>query len=148
MAVVWLSLLHYFTGLSGFLAYGFVIFRRLRLSDVDVVFLSGLIILLTIHLGMEDPYIAMRDARFFWGWIFFYLIFKARFVSRENLQTVLVLLCLYSLVEAVLINTVISPEKLPNSPGLNWYGGSSHFIGGGLYQRPFSFGGSPSVSSP
>lgn len=148
MAVIWLSLAHYFTSFSGFLAYGLVMFGRIRLSSMDVVFLCGLIILLAFHFGGKDPLVVMQDFRFFWGWIVFYFIFKVRFVSREYLQTVLVLLCLYTLLEAALINTIISPVSLPNSPGLDEFGSSPHYISQGYYQRPFSFGASPSVSSP
>lgn len=148
MAVIWLALAHYFTGFSGFLAYGFVIFGKFKISSMDIAFLCGFLVLVAIHFGMKDPYVVIRDFRFFWGWIFFYFIFKKRLINIESLQTVLVLLCLYTLLEAVLINTIISPVSLPNSPELAYYGGSSHFIGGGSFQRPFSFGGSPSISSP
>lgn len=80
--------------------------------------------------------------RFYWGFILFYLIFKSN--KDMHIDRLLIIISLITLVEAVLINTVIPAHSLPNFPSME---ATSHFVAAGDYQRPYSFGGSASVTS-
>ena len=82
---------------------------------------------------------------FFWGWVIFYLIFKNQGINKIKIEKILILLCLLTLSEAVLINTLVQPFDLPNYP--NFEDGKTEWVSVGLYQRPYSFGASASVGS-
>jgi hypothetical protein len=145
MAIVWLSLIHYYTTFSGFVAYLFIFIKRIKLSLVDAVILCSLILLFVFQLFNKDWSAVIIDYRFYWGWMVFYFIFKANVVSKKILVDALVLLSILTLVETVLINTVIAPYLLPNFPDAQ--GGVAEFRGDEYYQRPYSFGGSATVGS-
>ncbi len=144
MTVVWLALLHYYTGVSGFLAYLGIVVRRISFSVADIAFLVGLAVLLCCHLIIRTPADFAVDSRFFWGWVVFYFFFKTKSPSNEALLNVLVVLCTLTLVEAALINTVVSAHSLPNFPTADAF---SHFAPVGRYQRPYSFGANATVGS-
>lgn len=84
----------------------------------------------------------LHVVRFFWGFLLFYLAFKSGVQIQVN--RLLLFLAVLTLVEAALINTVIVAASLPNYPAIEM---TSHFVGLGEYQRPYSFGGSASVTS-
>lgn len=142
---VWLSLFHYYTIFSGFLAYLFVFRKKVQISNADFLLLCGLILLFIFQLFIKDPFSILKDFRFYWGWVIFYFIFKANVIDQKIFNTVLVILSVVTLAEAVLINTVISAQVLPNFPTLE--AGLTEFVGNEDYQRPYSFGASATVSS-
>jgi hypothetical protein len=145
MAIVWFSMLHYYTTFSGFVAYFFIFLKKIKISKVDALTLCGLILLFAFQLFNKDSSALIVDFRFYWGWIIFYFIFKANVVSKKIIVDALVLLSILTLVETVLINTVIAPHLLPNFPDLQ--GGLTEYRGEGYYQRPYSFGASATVGS-
>lgn len=81
--------------------------------------------------------------RFFWGFLFFYLIFRSG--VQIQIEKTLIFLSILTLLEAILVNTVISAQLLPNYPSVT--GAEGHYAGADNYQRPYSFGGSASVTS-
>jgi len=89
--------------------------------------------------GIADGMIVIR---FFWGFLVFYLVFKSGI--RINTDKLLIVLAVVTIVEAVLVNTVILAETMPNYPSDD---AAPHFAEPGTYQRPYSFGGSASVTS-
>lgn len=143
--VIWLSLLHYYTTFSGFLAYLFIAWKKAKLSKMDFLFLCGIISLLMAQLVIKEPSAIFIDLRFYWGWIIFYFIFKANVVNEKMLGNAFVLLCVITLVEAILINSVISAITLPNFPVAD--ASMTDFAIPGNYQRPYSFGASATVGS-
>lgn len=144
--VIWLALFHYYTTFTGFISYLFVATKKIKISNFDFLFLCCLFLLLIFQSFIKDTYAVLVDFRFYWGWIFFYFIFKRHFIDKGILTPVLVLLSVVTLIEALLINTVVSPWLLPNFPSLE-AGLRSEFVPEGFYQRPYSFGASATVSS-
>ncbi len=142
--VIWLSLFHYYTTFSGFLAYCFIALKKLKISSVDFLFLLGLALLMVFHLAIKTPSDVVLDFRYYWGWVFFYIIFKGNILNHKVSTSVLVLLCVLTLVEALLVNTVTNVQMLPNFPG----GLNSNIASPGEYQRPYSFAGMPQVGAP
>lgn len=147
MPVVWLSLLHYFTTFSGFLAYFYIFKNRIRISKFDFIFLSGIAFLFVIQFFIKDVLSAVIDFRFYWGWIIFYFIFKSEIPKHKVFNSVLIILSIMVLLEAVLINTVISAERLPNFPSDRVINPNDIVPFGSQYQRPYSFGANASVGS-
>ena len=143
---MWLSLLHYYLSISGFLAYLFIAIKRIRLSTTDLFLLLGLALLMVLHIFTRTPIEAVLDFRFYWGWLFFYFIFKANSVNYRTLEITLIALSVLTLVEAILVNTVITTAMLPNAP-LNTNDYSNSVTLNGVYQRPYSFGGNGPVGS-
>ena len=74
-------------------------------------------------------------------WFFCFFLFFKRF-SAVSLKSVFFLLCLVSIVEGLLVNSVIDAKSLPNYPD---EAARKHFHDG--WQRSYSFGAIPSVSS-
>lgn len=145
MAIIWLSLLHYYTTFSGFLAYFFIAGKKIRISNMDFLFLCGLTLLLMFQISINDLSAVIIDLRFYWGWIIFYFIFKANVVNQKIFNDALVLLSVLTLVEAALINTVMPASTLPNFPDIATSPGD--FVSEGFYQRPYSFGANATVGS-
>lgn len=144
MAIFWLSILHYYTYLSGFIAYLFIFKRKIYLSFFDVFVFGSLIFLsLILFFSGKTLLATLVDLRFWWGWIIFYLIFKKFTFSINFLKNTLVILCLIIIVEVLLINFIVDPWVLPNYPtyenGLSEYNKN--------YYRPYALGHSPSVGS-
>lgn len=144
--VIWLALFHYYTTFTGFVSYFFVASKKIKISNFDFLFLCSLSLLLISQAFIKNISAVLVDFRFYWGWVVFYFIFKNNFLEKKVLTTVLVLLCVATLIEALLINTVVSPWLLPNFPSLE-AGLRSEFVPEGFYQRPYSFGASATVSS-
>ena len=76
MLVFWLSILHYYTTFTGFLAYFFLSVKKIKVSHVDFITICGILCLFVVHFAMKDPYAVVIDFRFYWGWLVFYFIFK------------------------------------------------------------------------
>ena len=80
--------------------------------------------------------------RFYFGFILFYLLFRK--YKLYNFNIVFIIVTVFIWIEFLLINTVISPELLPNYPNLS---ASSHHSTNVIFNRPYSFGCNASVSS-
>ena len=89
--------------------------------------------------GLAD---GMYVIRFCWGFLLFYLVFKSGI--QIQVDKLLIFLSILTIIEAVLVNTVIPAELLPNYPIA---GTPGHYAEIGGYQRPYSFGASASVTS-
>ncbi len=143
--IVWLSVLHYFTHFSGFLSYLFIVLKKNKLSGIELVTLFGLLFLFLAHFVVRDPIHVVMDIRLYWGWLVFYFIFKSCVIDQRFLKTVFLVLIAMTLVEVILINTVIEPYKLPNFPPEGT--SMAEYASWTIYQRPYGFGASPSVGS-
>lgn len=138
-----LPFIYYYLGPAAFASYfliGRSLFCRFSFSGVvfGLMFLAYTLVLIGVNGFVDGLYII----RLYWGFVLFYLIFK----SKVPLQVdeLLIFLAGLTVIEALLINTVISANLLPNFPSIE---ASSHFASVGNYQRPYSFGGSASVTS-
>ena len=141
----WLSFLHYYTLVSGFLAYLAVFrFKFKKVKPIEFfVILSLLFLFVCQMLGGKAIIATIIDIRFYWGWLLFYFLFKNITISLKFTTIGLVILCIITIFETLLINTFVAPTSLPNFPdaeaGIAEYGRS--------YQRPYSFGASATVGS-
>lgn len=144
--IFWLSFLHYYTRFTGFLAFIYLFKRKIKFSYVDIITIACLIILHFLHFfdGKSWSNIAF-DLRFWWGWLLFYYIFKDRSISLHFIVNALVVLSFIVLLETVLINTIIDPWLLPNYPEND--GTVNNYNSVLSYQRPYAFGGNPTVGS-
>lgn len=144
--VMLLAIFHYYTKFSGFVAYLFCAPKKNKMAALDFFFLCGVLSLGVFQLFMKDIISTLIDFRFYWGWIFFYFFFKTHRVDAKLVATLLVMLSIMVLIEAALINTVISPWALPNYPKFE-DGLLSEYNLNTFYQRPYSFGASATVGS-
>jgi hypothetical protein len=79
------------------------------------------------------------------GWLIAYYFFKAT-AAKVKIEQLLLLFCISVIVEALLINTVIHPDYLPNySDDFEKSTHNTAFMG--FYRRPMSIGGNASMSS-
>lgn len=148
-AVLSFAFLYYFITFLGAAAYlvALVHPNRWKLGfgrTCAVVIVAALSLAHVFATGWEG----MLRARFFWGWLAFLVFFLAHPAApglERFLKIGVVVLCVYTLFEAVLINTVVDPSTLPNFPA-DRASASSHFATGG-YQRPYSFGGNATVTA-
>ena len=144
--IFWLSFLHYYTRFTGFLAYIYLFKRKIKLSYVDIITITCLILLHFLHFFDGKSWLDIAfDFRFWWGWLLFYLILKDRYISIHFIANTLVALSFIVLLEAVLINTIIDPWSLPNFPENDGTVGEYNAVLG--YQRPYAFGGNATVGS-
>lgn len=146
-AVIVFPLVYYFVGPLAFMSYLFSIsLAKLRMKigfAALTVFLLFLIIYHLITSGFESIF----QIRFFWGWALFFIFFSTYRLDKTYVlyfKKLLILLCLYTLFEAVAVNFFIDASSLPNYPQDRLAAGT-HFSD--IYQRPYSFGGSATVTS-
>lgn len=143
--MIYLPFVYYYIGSAGLAVYllaGRIMFGRLSYLKIiyGLSFAMYSVYLLSVN-GIGDGLIVLR---FFWGFLLFYLIFASR--VQIDVDKLLIVLSALTILEAVLVNTVISAEILPNYPVA---GAMGHFteVNLGEYQRPYSFGGNPGVTS-
>lgn len=141
MIIIWLPILHYYTRFTGFLAYSFILGKRIKISNMDLLFLSGLLFLMVLHCLLGGLRATILDFRYYWGWLIFYFIFKSNGVSYKTLNSTLFVLSVMTLVEAILVNTIITTSMLPNYVVGDTNDGGYSLAHFGVYQRPYSFGG-------
>jgi len=134
---------YYYVGPIAFASYlmaGRTLFCRFSRWGLSYCIGFALYVLwLLLENGVVD---GLYVVRFFWGFLLFYFVFKTGIQIQVN--KLLVFLSALTIAEAVLVNTIISAEILPNYPSK--INAAGHFSAVGEYQRPYSFGGSASVT--
>lgn len=142
-----LVILHYYTHVTGFLAYFLALARMkrsIKITHLPILILISMFFI--IQGGLKNPWSWLYDVRLYWGWLIFWAYFKTYTLDSSFLKKAVVFLSCAVFIEVLLINTVIPPEVLPNFPSdkaLAW----SHFAPEGDYKKPYSFGGSATVGS-
>lgn len=139
-------LTYYYIGPLAFVAYLYSLrslFFKWRYETVVSVLI--IFCFCIFFFARTDPLNAAYNIRFFWGWTLFYLFFSSGY--RVNVRLVLSILSLAVIGEAILINSLISAKILPNYPDADSTAAITHFVSEEHYQRPYSFGGSASVTS-
>lgn len=139
--IVYLPFLYYYLGVVAFISYllaGRAVFDRN--SYWGWIFGICFALYVSLLLGTNGLFNGLYIVRYYWGFLLFYLIFRSGI--QIDVEKLLLFLSILTVIEAVLINTVISVEMLPNYPPS---GSMNHEIG--AYHRPYGFGGSASASS-
>lgn len=141
--ITYLPFVYYYIGPVSFISYllaGRLILCRFKVIEIifGMLFLAYFLMLFTTNEYFGTLYVL----RLYWGFVLFYMLFKSGIAMQVD--NLLIVLASITIIEALLINTVISAQLLPNFPEVE---ASSHFVEAGLYQRPYSFGGSASVTS-
>ena len=145
MLVFYTGLLYYYLGPILFILYFLIVLQSLSVkhSAGDVLFIILLLFFFSCRMYVFSLYDVIYQARFYWGFLAFYLYFKRE--SNISFERLLLILCFLTLLEAILVNTIVDPKILPNYPSPETALG--HFATDGQYQRPYSFGGSASVTA-
>jgi hypothetical protein len=119
---------------------------KIKLNFSELLIFIGLIIVNLVKYYYSGFYEISLAARFYLGFIFFYIFFKEG--KGINVDRLLLILACLTILETVLVNTIIPIDLMPNY--LDSVGSAiSHkteFFG--FYQRPYGFGANPSVTSP
>ena len=141
--LIWLGMFSAFINPMGLLSY-LVIFRlrNIKLSYIDCLFFLYLFFIFVYNImsGVE-LFNLLYTFRFYFGFVIFYLYFKSD--NNFDFSKVFIIFLFFIPIEALLINTIISPKVMPNFPSEEAF---SHFSLTG-YQRPYSFAGNASISS-
>ena len=142
--VAFLSIFYVYIGPLAFAAYGLAIFRsKLKLPLIDWFILINIIISILVASFFINIFEIFQMYRFYWGFLIFYIFFRSIQNINFNFDKLLITLIILTIIESVLVNSIISAEILPNYPSK--FTSSSHFSE--LYQRVFGFGGNPAVLS-
>ena len=143
--MIWLPLFYYYLGPVSFISYLYCLYGLRSKFSVKLIVCLAFVFMCLCTLVFNNNNIgdAFLVFRFFWGWVFFYLFFTS--FKQVNPSNILKLLSILVILEVVLINFFVEPSSLPNY--LNRELAPTHFAALDSYQRPNSFGGSPSVTS-
>ncbi|NVK73384.1 MAG: hypothetical protein HWE24_07890 [Oceanospirillaceae bacterium] len=115
---------------------------KVKLCIADAFFLLYLSFFLLYQIFLNDDFLRVIEVfRFYFGFFVFYIYFKS--TDEISLEKLFWLVLVLVPVEALIVNSIISPHTMPNYPSAD---ASSHFNPGG-YQRPYSFAGNASVAS-
>jgi len=123
----------------------FLTFRRQNISIGQSFALLLFLIFVGASLILSENNVAvLKNHRFYFGFILYYFMLRAytfdKYVSAKFFRFI----CYTIIVETVLVNTMISPELLPNYPIESGLETSSVLFG---YIRPMSFTGNASMSA-
>lgn len=144
-----LGFLFYYLGPVIFLLYPLCLIRALsvKLSLYEISLVIAIAALTTYKIYFNTPVEIAMATRFFYGFLIFYLFFRKG--HEIKVDRVLLFLSLLTIADAVLVNTIIPPEIMPNYADAfgnpDHLGYATNYFG--FYQRPLSFGSSPSVTS-
>jgi hypothetical protein len=138
------------SGIPAYIVALLFLFYRLttiRFKIEDVFFLGAIVLWLIIKCQQSDVQASIVLFRFYFGFYIFYLFFN-NIDTEIDTQKLLLIISVAVLIEAVLINTVINPEWLPNFPKSNLKGDlafETKILG--FYQRPYSIGTNSTITS-
>lgn len=108
-----------------------------------------MLILATIAIFNVNDFESLAAFRYYYWPIVIILLFRFGNIelSINYLNNAFVFFCLCVILEACLVNTIVSARDLPNYPVVDQFEWNTNFAELGTYQRPYSFGGSPTVTS-
>ena len=142
--VAFLSIFYYFIGSLSFIAYFVALFRsKIKLPLIDWFILINLIASIIVSSFFVSIIDIFQIYRFYWGFLIFYIFFRSMKNINFNFDQLLFVLVVLTIIEAILVNSIISAEIMPNYP--DKVEAASHFSN--IYQRVYGFGGNPSVLS-
>ena len=150
----WLVILALLTAYSGtsVIAYAAVLLivllraMKIRFTPSILVFLGAVTFYFLIVMARTDLITSIMSVKYFFGSILILFFFASKNYEVDFGRVALVI-SIITIVEAFLVNTVLSPELLPNypkdeggnlaHPGLFW----------GWYQRPYGIGTNAAVTA-
>ena len=137
--VMFFAMFYYYIGPFSFVAYFLALFNsKIKLlSLVDWFIILSLAITLSFAIYVDDLVDSIIIFRFNWGFLFFYLFFKSSPDLNLNISKLLFILIAITLIESILINTIIDVALLSNYPGQE--------LSNEIWQRVNGFGGNASV---
>lgn len=144
---------YYYIGPVIFAVYIFALFvcvryilhsSKLKITLTELYLCLGLAALFLVKLSCSEFYDVLLATRFYFGFIIFYVYFKIR--NQLNVDRLLMILACATVLETILVNTIIPIELLPNYLDSREKAVSHTTEIFGFYQRPYGFGGNPSVT--
>ncbi|MEO5330771.1 MAG: hypothetical protein H7839_02000 [Magnetococcus sp. YQC-5] len=150
LVILFLTILYAYIGVVAFVAYvmagWYILFGKGNLLLADLIFCLVFGIFATINIYFIEPVEWILLNRFYLGFCFFYLFIQKKSVIID-IDNLLLVLCCLTIVDLILVNFLIAPEMMPNYPVKDGQLIHSLESFGGAYNRPYSFGGSASVTS-
>lgn len=145
--ILFFSLGYVYIGNIGFISYLITVpfLFKAKVSTSDLILVYLLVFLLFANMLFGDPINILIVSRYFIGFTVFYLFTRYQ-VIQINIEALLVFLSIFTLLEALLINTFVGRDLLPNYQA-NITDGAFEGPYFGFYLRPMSFGGNASVTS-
>jgi len=119
---------------------------KLRFKWIDIFILSAVITWFCMKLMQSQLQATVILLRYYFGFYIFYLFFNSVNI-KLNFGKLLLLISACVIAEAFLVNTIISPEILPNYPAVTENGAKYETRILGFYQRPYSIGTNASITS-
>lgn len=127
----------------------FVKKNSFKFSSVIVFTFTSIIIIISViyNIYTKDVLAAFLTIKYFYGFSFFLIVFSVVDIENIEFDKILSYVIFATLIEAILINSLLTPDSLLNypksldgeflHPGKFW----------GLYFRPYGIGFNPSVTS-
>ncbi len=130
------------------LAISYLLYRiwSLQFKIQDLFFLTIIIVWFLLKIQQSDLRACTILFRYYFGFYVFYLFFNNINISLK-LDKLLWIICGVIVLEAVLINTILPIQYLPNYPkdGFGNFVAETKILG--FYQRPYSIGTSSTITS-
>jgi hypothetical protein len=110
-------------------------------------FLLFAVIIYILKFFQPDNFTLIRYFQVYFGFIIFYIMFSAM-KGAVNKETIGIMMALFIISEAILINTVVDPHLLGNFPSFNGVIPDDHLTSYfGFYRRPYGYGTNASMTS-
>lgn len=120
--------------------------KVVKFKFIDLILIALLFFFIVIKTSQTGFQTCMVLSRYYFGFILFYLMFNNININLK-LDKLLFIICSCVLIEALLINTILPVDFLPNFPKSD----SGDFMGTtkifGFYQRPYSIGTNSTITS-
>ena len=139
--MIYFSFLIALSPVIGIILYLNIFIKKFLFNQIDVL-IYPIITCIFVYNLLFSHIDFIFSFQFYFGFILFYSFFKKNKIYNFNIIFIIVTVFIW--IEFLLINTVISPELLPNHPDLS---ASSHHSTNVIFNRPYSFGCNASVSS-
>ncbi len=119
---------------------------HLKFKIQDFIFLLAIVLWFILKVKQIDLNSSIILFRYYFGFYVFYLFFNNVNIDLR-LDKLLWVICGAIVLEAILINTIVSSEWLPNYPKneIGEFGAQTKIFG--FYQRPYSIGTSSTITS-
>lgn len=120
---------------------------RTKYSITAIYFFFFVIIVYILKFYQPDSFTLIRYFQVYFGFIIFYIMFSAM-KGAVNKEKIGIMMALFIILEAILINTVVDPHLLGNFPSFNGVIPDDHLTSYfGFYSRPYGYGTNASMTS-
>lgn len=115
-------------------------FHKLKFSQLSYIgFVALKVFILVTFILADDLNIYLKNIRYYFGFIIFYIFFSYYDFKKYNFKFILIFLISWVLIEILLINSIIDPSYI--QPDYR----DTKFLG--FYYRPFSFNTNPTATA-